>query len=224
MSIEHAHHPDPRFYGLIRSFVRLLIRLLTQTEIRGMENVPAQGPYMVATNHMSAIDPPLIMAVFPKPITVFAADTHQREFIVGAVMQRIGAIWVKRGEVDREALRAALRVLKEGGIIGIAPEGTRSRTGGLIQGRIGAAYLAAHANALIVPIALAGTEVGLPSLLRLGRPRITVTIGPTFQLPCPDGRPSRQDLEAYTETIMLTLARMLPEKYWGVYREKIARG
>jgi 1-acyl-sn-glycerol-3-phosphate acyltransferase len=219
MSTPRAHHPDPRLYGLVRGITRLLVRLLTRTEMRGLENVPAHGPYIVAVNHLSAIDPPLTLAVIPACITVFAADTHRHEFLVGELMHRLGAIWVKRGEVDREALRAALDVLKEGGVIGMAPEGTRSRTGGLIKGRIGAAYLAAHANVPLVPVAFAGTEVGLRSLLRLDRPHITVTIGPPFRLLDSGGRPGRQELEAYTETIMRTLARMLPEKYRGVYAD-----
>ena len=137
-------------------------------------------------------------------------------------MDSMGAIWVRRGEPDREALRAALQILKENGVMGFAPEGTRSRTGGLIKGRIGVAYLAAHANVPILPVAITGTEVGLPAVLRLKRPRMTATIGPAFRLPECGGRPSRQDLDAYTDTIMLTLARMLPERYRGVYRDRVA--
>ena len=222
MPEKSSHHPDPRLYSALRALARFLFRLLTRLEIRGAENIPQDAPYMVVTNHLSAIDPPLVMAIFPGPITVFAADTHRHEFIVGEIMHRMGAIWVKRGEVDREALRTALEVLKEGGVIGLAPEGTRSRTGGLLQGKIGAAYIAAHASVPLVPIVLTGTEIGLPAVFRLTRPRITATIGPPFQLRDCGGRPSRQDLDEYTETIMLTLARMLPERYRGVYREALA--
>ena len=219
MSTARSHHPDPRLYAILRAVVRFLVRLLTRTEIRGLENIPERGPCLIITNHLSAIDPPLILAMFPTPITVFAADTHRHEFLVGVLMHHMGAIWVKRGEVDREALRAALQVLQEGGVIGIAPEGTRSRTGGLLKGRIGAAYLAAHAQVPLIPVALVGTEVGLPSLFRLSRPRITVTIGSPFQLPNSDRRPTRQDLDTYTDIIMRTLAKMLPERYRGVYRD-----
>ena len=219
MSTSRSHHPNPHLYAILRAVARFLLRLLTRTEIRGLENIPERGPCLIITNHLSAIDPPLILAVFPTPITVFAADTHRHEFLIGALMHHMGAILVKRGEVDRKALRGALQVLQEGGVIGIAPEGTRSRTGGLLKGRIGAAYLAAHANVPLVPIALAGTEAGLPSLFRLGRPRITATIGPPFRLSDSAGRPTRQDLDAYTDIIMRTLASLLPEKYRGVYRD-----
>ncbi len=224
MSTSPTHHPDARLWRLVQAIVCFLVKLLTRTEVRGLENVPARGPYLITTNHLSAIDPPLLMAVFPAPITVFAADTHRHEFIVGEVMHRLGAIWVKRGEVDRHALNAALQVLREGGIIGLAPEGTRSRTGGLLKGKIGAAYLAAHTNVPIVPVALVGTEVGLPAVFRLARPRITVTIGPPYRLPNSGQRPSREELDQYTEMIMHTLARMLPAKYRGVYRDTVADG
>ena len=216
-----AHHPNPYLYAILRAIVRLLFRLLTRTEIRGTKNMPAHGPFIVLTNHLSAIDPPLILAVIPAPITVFAAHTHRHEFFVGELMNAMGAIWVRRGEVDREALNAAIEVLKEGGVIGLAPEGTRSRTGALIEGKIGAAYLATRADVPLVPVALTGTEIGLPAVFRLTRPRITVTIGPPFRLPNPNPQAGRQELEVHTDLIMRTLAEMLPDKYRGVYRDSV---
>ena len=219
MSNPYLHLPNPRWYTLVRSFVRFAVWLLTRTTIRGLENLPPCGPYIVVTNHLSAIDPPLILASIPTRITVFAADTHRHEFIVGGLMNALGAIWVRRGEVDREALRSALDVLKAGGVIGMAPEGTRSRTGGLLEGKIGAAYLANRADVPLIPAVLAGTEVGLPSVLRLTRPRLTVTLGKPFCLPGANPRADRQQLLAHTELIMRTLAAMLPEKLRGVYRD-----
>ncbi len=212
-----AHHPNPVLYDTIRTFLRFLIWLLTRTQVRGLENVPRHGPFIMVTNHLSAIDPPLCMAAMPARMTVFAADTHRHEFIAGPIMNAIGAIWVRRGEVDREALRAALEVLTSGGSMGIAPEGTRSKTGTLQEGKIGAAYLASRANVPLVPVAIAGTEIGLPALFKLSRPRITFTIGPAFKLPESNGRPSRQELARDTEIIMRAIARMLPERYRGVY-------
>ncbi len=212
-----SHHPNPILYAIIRAGLRVLVRLLTRTQLRGLENLPPHGPYIMVTNHLSAIDAPLVMAMIPAQMTVFAADTHRHEFVVGRLMNALNAIWVRRGEVDREALRAALAVLNDGGIMGFAPEGTRSKTGSLQEGKIGAAYLAAQARVPLVPTAITGTEIGLPALFRLGRPRLTFTIGPPFRLPESNGRPDRQELARDTELIMRTIARMLPEKYRGVY-------
>ncbi len=212
-------HPNPHFYALVRAFIRFLIRLLTRTEIHGLENVPPRGPYIMLSNHLSAIDPPLLMAAIPAVITVFAADTHRHEFIAGAVMNALGAIWVRRGEVDREALRAALDILKDGGIIGLAPEGTRSKTGALIEGKIGAAYLATRANVPLVPVVVTGSEIGLAAVFKFARPRLTVTVGPPFRLPPSEGKAGRRELAQGTDIIMRTLARMLPVKYRGVYAD-----
>ena len=221
MSNPCHHLPNPRWYTLVRGFVRLAFWLLTRTTIHGLENVPPRGPYIIVTNHLSAIDPPLILASIPVCITVFAADTHRHEFIVGELMNALGAIWVRRGEVDREALRSAVEVLKAGGVIGMSPEGTRSRTGGLLEGKIGAAYLANRADVPLVPVALAGTEVGLPSVLRLTRPRLSVTVGKPFRLPGASSRADRSQLQAHTGLIMRTLAAMLPEELRGAYRDAV---
>lgn len=221
MSNPCHHLPNPRLYTLVRGFARFAVWLLTRTTIHGLENLPLRGPYIIVTNHLSAIDPPLVLASIPTCITVFAADTHRYEFIVGELMNALGAIWVRRGEVDRESLRSALHVLKAGGVIGMAPEGTRSRTGGLLEGKIGAAYLANRADVPLIPVALAGTEVGLPSVFRLARPRLTVTIGKPFCLPDANPRTDRQQLQAHTELIMRMLAAMLPEKLRGVYRDSV---
>ncbi len=209
--------PDPRLYFFIRSIVNVLFTILTRRQVVGLENVPERGPYLVITNHLSAFDPPLIMATLPVQITVFAASTHRHDFLFGEMMDRLGAIWVRRGEVDRQALRAALEVLEAGHVVGLAPEGTRSKTGALQAGKVGAAYLATRANVPLLPLALTGTETIGPLLKRLRRASLTVTIGKPFRLPV-SGRVGSAELQACTDYIMRVLADMLPEKYRGVYR------
>ena len=107
----------------------------------------------------------------------------------------------------------------------LRPKERAAETGALIKGKIGAAYLATRADVPLVPVALTGTEVGLPAVFRLSRPRITVTIGPPFRLP--DSSPQAEPDSNWKRTltlIMRTLAGMLPEKYRGVYsRWKIAQ-
>jgi len=217
MLTEHTHLPNPILYALIRGVVRLMLKLLTRTQILGQENLPPGGAFITASNHLSMLDAPLIMAAVPARITVFAAHTHRHEFFVGTLMSALGAIWVRRGEADREAIRAALQVLRQGGVIGAAPEGTRSKTRALQQGKIGPAYLATRAGVPIVPIALIGTEAGLKGVFTLRRPRLTVIVGAPLALPGATPNASKQQLEQYTDLVMQTLAGMLPEKYRGVY-------
>lgn len=211
-----AKRTNPRLYFLVRGLARFLFTLLTQWRVSGLENVPERGPYLVITNHLGTFDPPLIMAALPVPIMVFAASTHRHDLIIGELMNQVGAIWVRRGEVDRQALRAALDVLEAGDVMGVAPEGTRSKTGALQAGKVGAAYLATRGDVSMLPVALTGTEDAVAQLKRLRRPSLTVTIGKPFRLP-KSGHVSMAELEEYTDQIMHVLAAMLPEKYRGAY-------
>jgi 1-acyl-sn-glycerol-3-phosphate acyltransferase len=212
-----TNRTNPRIYYFVRSVVSGLFTVLTRRQISGLGNIPEHGPYILICNHLAYLDPPLVMATLPTPVTVFAASTHRNDFFAGELMDQLGAIWVRRGEVDRQALRTAMAVLESGGVVGMAPEGTRSKTGALQAGKVGVAYLATRANVPLLPIVVTGTETALQTLKRFRRPVLTVTIGPLFRLPA-SGRVGTKELEVYTDQIMRRLAGMLPEKYRGVYK------
>jgi 1-acyl-sn-glycerol-3-phosphate acyltransferase len=202
-------------YVLLKIYVRLICRVKTM----GREHIPQQGPFLLATNHLSAVDPPLGLGLMPYRlhITGMAAMAHRNDFFVGWLMDRAGAVWVRRGESDRRALREALDVLASGRPLGLAPEGTRSRTGGLIEGKTGATFLALKAGVPIVALGLVGTEKIFPSLRRLRWQTVEARISPAFMLP-PQGEGSRKEHIQYcTDLIMARLASLLPESYRGVY-------
>ena len=121
------------------------------------------------------------------------------------------------GEVDRRALRKALAVLKDGGVLAMAPEGTCSDTGALQQGKEGTAYLAARTGAPLLPVVAYGQEKMFSTLLRGRRAEVHVIYGPPFALPSTPGRVSKRQLQEFTEQIMLGLAGMLPLACRGVY-------
>ncbi|HEY3341557.1 MAG TPA: lysophospholipid acyltransferase family protein, partial [Anaerolineae bacterium] len=123
----------------------------------------------------------------------------------------MGGIWVKRGEVDRAALRACLAVLSHGGVMGMSPEGTRSRTGGLQKGRSGVAYLATKANVPVLPVALWGVEQIGRNLRRLRRTDVYLHVGEPYRM---DPAVSHNE---NTDRLMRIIAGMLPEQYRGVY-------
>lgn len=151
------------YYRIVKMITSLIYRLLARIEIVGVENVPQEGPYIVICNHLSSFDPPLLLIALPVRMTVLAADKYRNHPIVGPFMSSMGAIYVHRGEVDRQALRACLDFLRGGGIMGMAPEGTRSPTGALQEGRTGVAYLASRAEVPILPVAVTGTEKSQPA-------------------------------------------------------------
>ena len=208
------------YYQLLKSIVRLIFRLFTDWEVVGLENVPSGGPFITVSNHTHWLDPPLIMASLPCRVYPLAADKWRRRPVIGQLMASVGAIFVLRGEVDRRALRKAMEVLEEGKVLGIAPEGTRSKTGALQKGRGGAAYIACLTGVPLVPVGVIGVEKTLGELRHLRRPHVQVVIGQPFTLPPlphkPGGKSER--LKEYTTQIMHRIAELLPEEYRGVYR------
>lgn len=196
--------------------MRLLFFLLTDYRVVGQENIPEAGPLMITTNHLSAVDLPAVMLAIPHQATAFAASKHQKG-LRGRLLRSFNVIFVRRGTPDRRALRQALELLKNGSVLGLAPEGTRSPTKALIRGKSGAAFLALHSGATILPIGLTGTETVLREWRRLRRPKIRVTIGKPYRLETPgDGR---RDLQALSDQMMLRIAELLPTEYRGVYAD-----
>lgn len=210
------------FYRLLQAVVRGILRLFGAFHVEGLEHFPKQGPYILAVNHLHWMDIPVIFVILPHEVATFAAEKWERHWFVGTLLRLFGhAIFVQRGEPDRKAITKALRWLQAGGVLGIAPEGTRSRTGALQPGKPGAAYLATRAGVPIVPVAIWGQEKFWQEVRRLRRPRVYARVGEPMRLPAVARRAKGHELDAYTEQIMLRIAEMLPEPYRGVYRNKV---
>jgi len=206
-----------RLYPVIQGVIAFLVRTLTRLEVHGLELAPARGPYILVANHLHWLDSPVLITVLPHPARVFAGEKWEKRLFIGFLLKSVNAIFVNRGEVDRRALRAALDTLKAGGVLGMAPEGTRSKTGGLQRGRSGAAYLAFQSGATLFPVVCTGQQHVISSLLRLRRQRVRVVFGPPFAPPPVDGKVTPAHLDSFTEEIMHRLAAMLPPEYRGVY-------
>lgn len=206
----------------------LIIKLILYTcfgtyRVYGRENRPTAGPYILVTNHLSAADVPVLLISLPGLAPrFFAGEKWESHWFFGPVMRWGGAIYIKRGEVDRKALKEALAAIEQGDVFGLAPEGTRSRVGKLIRGRDGAAYLASKANVPILPIGLVNTDVVFGNARRLRRTRLECHIGQPFTLPDLGHRPKGHELSAYTHFIMIHIAALLPERYHGHYADSPA--
>lgn len=205
------------FYRIVRTIVNGLFSLIAHREYIGLENIPAEPPYILVTNHLAVFDAPLLLVVCPHTVRAFAAAKHKRNPFYALILVTMGSIWVRRGEVDRQALRGAMEVLKRGEVLGMAPEGTRARGTYVLQkGKTGPAYLATRANVQIVPVGLTGTEQIKRNLPRLRRTHVRVIVGKPFRLP-ESGQVRGQKLHEYTDLIMHRIAELLPEEYRGVY-------
>ena len=206
------------FRRLVHGSARLLVFICTRPAVYGLENYPRQGPALVVTNHLGDPDPVLEIAFWPVMPEAMAKIELYNIPVLGWIMENLGVIWVHRGQADRHAIQAALQGLREGRIIGIAPEGRESLTGGLEEGTGGAAYLALKVEAPIVPVTLTGTETWrvYGNLKRLHRTPVTLTVGKPFRL---TQYPDRHEaIRRGTRQIMEVLARQLPLEYRGIYR------
>ncbi len=207
-------------FKLLRWSLHVIVIFVGKITVNGLENVPAQAPYMLVTNHVSLADAPLIFLTMPtKPenIRYFAAEKWEVHWFFGPILRRANAIFINRGQVDRRALKESVDAIAAGQIFGLAPEGTRSDTGTLMPAKGGAAYLASRANIPIVPIGLVNSDVLGANVKRLRRTEMIVNYGKPFTLPDLGRRPRGKDLTAYSHLIMAHIANLLPERYHGVY-------
>jgi 1-acyl-sn-glycerol-3-phosphate acyltransferase len=206
-------------YYLVRGVIKFFLFLVSKVTFLGVENIPAEGGFLLTMNHLSQVDPPLIMVAVPRRITVFAAEKYRRNPFLRILFDTMGCIWVRQFEADHTALREAIRHLREGGILGMSPEGTRSReTHALIRGRDGASLMASRSGALILPLAVWGTETFVSDLLHLRRPKITARIGKPYRLDI-SPRAKGAELEKGTDEIMYAIAALLPPAYRGEYAD-----
>ncbi|HEX6383769.1 MAG TPA: lysophospholipid acyltransferase family protein [Anaerolineae bacterium] len=211
-------------YHLIR-FAMNVVRLILLVRIRvyGRENIPAGGAYVVALNHMSVADTPILLLSFPVvEWRFFAGEKWRGHPIYGPIMAWLGAIYINRREADRRALKEALEALESGKVFGLAPEGSRSKEGALKPAKEGAAYLASRADVPVLPVGLVNSDKLFANANRLRPTTIEVHIGEPFTLPDVNGRARGPVLSAYTHLIMVKIAALLPERYHGAYKDSSA--
>lgn len=207
-------------YRAFKLFLIVILKLFTRWEVEGKQNLPPGGPLLMVFNHLAWWDAPLAMASLPWQVTGIALKDLQRVPVTGQLLSLGKVIWVDRGRYDRQALRQAVTLLKEGGVLGIAPEGRMSVTGALERGKTGPVFIARKADVPILPIAITGTEKLLRDWRSLRRPHLKVVIGQVFRLP--KGRKCgsrKEERQADADLIMERLAELLPPEYRGVYAD-----
>ncbi len=203
-------------------FDRIVRTLLWDVTVEGLDNIPASGPAILMINHTTAADPVAVMGMtrprFPVPMSKIENFWHP---LIGVFARSWGAFPVRRGEVDRNALRVTLELLKAGELTLIAPEGTRTHA--LIRPRDGLAYIATRADPppVIVPVAIYDIETWLKDLfIPWRRTPVHITYGRGFRLRT-GGRKRfpREELRRMMDEMMYQLAVLLPESMRGVYAD-----
>jgi 1-acyl-sn-glycerol-3-phosphate acyltransferase len=205
------------FHRFAKLILRGLMAIFLDYEVVGLENVPRKGPLIVAINHMNFLDPVIATVFIPRDIVSMAKAELFGSPVVGLVFRLYGAFPVRRGEIDRTALRKAMAALKEEKALLMAPEGTRGGDWRLMKARDGVAYVALQASVPILPVAISGSERFWKELARLRRTKTRVVVGEPFVLLPREGRVSREQLGEMTTEAMYRLATLLPPEYRGIY-------
>jgi 1-acyl-sn-glycerol-3-phosphate acyltransferase len=207
---------------IIRWLIRLIFNIIARVEARGYEHLPKDGSFVLATNHLGFLDVPIAFYALDRwDMFVLIAEKWGKVPLFRWIGKYFNFIFIDRFNPDIKALRRVIELMEENNILVIAPEGTRSRVGSLIEAKPGASYLATKLKRPIVPVAITGTEDEKvqDNLKHLRRSHITLTAGPTFTLP-PLPREDRDEaLKRYTDEIMCHIAALLPETYRGVYAD-----
>jgi len=205
----------------IRSILRFVFPKIARIDIIGMDQFP-EGQYIIASNHLGRLDSALLYYLFDREdIILPTAEKYKDHWLYGRIGTALGAIWLNRFEADIQSMKEILRRLKAGGLLAIAPEGTRSKSEALQEAKPGVAFLASKVNIPIIPVALTGTEdrVIKSNFKHLRRSHIIIRVGEPFSLPPINSKDRDASLRVATDEIMCQIAAMLPEKYRGVYFE-----
>jgi 1-acyl-sn-glycerol-3-phosphate acyltransferase len=204
----------------LQRIINYLLRHLTDTLYLGTENLPQTGGVIVATNHMSRMDIPILFANPVRPdITALVADKYVKYPILGWITRVAGAIYIDRERADFGAFREAQKLIKAGLPMGIAPEGTRSTTSQMIEGKPGAILLAIKTGAPIVPVGISGTEDSFKRMFTFRKPHIVARFGKPFMISELPRENREEALQKATDEVMCQIAALLPEKYWGFYKD-----
>lgn len=206
----------PWFYHLGNWFLRQAFRILLRVELRGFENIPPQGPAIIAISHSSFLDPLIAGAYSPRDVVPMAKAEAFNLPLIGLVIRAYGGFPVRRGKVDLTAVKTALRVLQSGYALIIAPEGHRSESGSLQPGREGAILLSLRSDAPILPVAVWGGKRFWKNLLRFRKTEIKFFVGKPV-LPNLQGKLDRAQVNGMSHELMLRIAEMMPPELRGYY-------
>ncbi len=209
-------------YKIVAFIVKIATGVLCRIDAPDLHKMPMRGPLIVISNHTGQLE----VAVFfgqlqPRPITGWAKMESWDNAFLNWLFNLWGLIPVRRGEGDTSALRKAIKALEEGFIFGVAPEGTRNKTGQLKRAHPGAVMLAVHSGATILPLAHWGGENFLKNLARFKRTGFHIRVGEPFHLKLDGVKVTREIRQQIVDEMMIRLAELLPPAYHGAYANMI---
>ena len=210
--------------SLIRTFVSWFIRfwssIICRIEHKSLTTVPKHGPLILAINHIGSLEVPLFAALLqPRKTIALAKIETWNNKPLGWLFDLWGAIPIRRGEVDLEAIRRCLIELKSGSMLVVAPEGTRSYNGRLQRGQPGISFITLRSGSPILPIVHWGGENFGANLKRFKRTEFHIRVGKAFTLDAKGQKVTREIRQEMADQIMYQLAVLMPEQYRGEYKD-----
>jgi 1-acyl-sn-glycerol-3-phosphate acyltransferase len=207
---------------IFRIIVRMVLNGIGRVELIGWENIPAKRGYVIASNHIGRLDAALAYYIFDRrDIIMVVAEKYEKYAFFRWLVRITNGMFIDRYNADIGAIRATLRRLKQGELLAMTPEGTRSRSGNLIEAKPGGIYLAWKAGVPILPTAITGTEdsVVKDRLKHFKRLQIKAVAGPPFTLPPIEGKDRDAAMQQYTDEVMCRIAMLLPPERRGFYAD-----
>ena len=204
-------------YGVVENIVELTIR----PHLEQLENIPMKGPFLIAGNHVNSMDGMVMFHyIQPRPLTTLTKEENFSNPLNRIISEAWGAIPIKRGAVDNTAMNLALEALKEGKMLAILPEGTRSHTGEMQQGKPGILPLAVKSGVPIVPVGFHGHEEFSKECAVLSEKQIFIWKSASrFTIKATMRDLDREKRQIITDEVMYRIAMLLPEKYRGYYSD-----
>jgi 1-acyl-sn-glycerol-3-phosphate acyltransferase len=204
----------------VNSIVQFIIDILCRVEDSETHKVPAEGPLILIGNHVNFLEVPVMyLYLRPRDITGYAAARSWKHPLFGFLFNLWGGIPIRRGEADISALKKGLEALREGRMMAIAPEGTRSGDGKLQVGHPGVILLALKSGVPLLPVGYYGGENFWTNLLRFRRTDFHIVVGDPFVLKSASTKVSAEVRQKMLNEIMYELAAILPPQYRGVYSD-----
>ncbi|MEZ0381425.1 lysophospholipid acyltransferase family protein [Mycobacterium sp. pW045] len=210
-----------------------LLALIGRPKVEGLENIPERGAAILASNHLAVMDSFYLPLVVRRRITFLAKS----EYFTGTGIKgwftrwfytAVGQVPIDRTDSDaaQAALNTAQRILKDGKLLGIYPEGTRSPDGRLYKGKTGLARLALHTGVPVIPVAMVGTNVVNPPGTKMLRPgRVTVRFGKPMDFSRFDGMADNRFIErAVTDEVIYELMGLSGQEYVDIYAASLKNG
>ena len=201
------------------AFLKALTGRMFRVDAAQLAKVPRDGPLIIVTNHVHIPEiPTLYTRLLPRKVHGMAlAERVLDNNIVGGILRMFGTIPVWRGEADLNALRRGIKILKDGGMILLDPEGTRSHNGCLQKGRPGAVLMALHSGAPLLPVVHYGSEKYAENLKHLHRTDLKYVVGKPFRVNAGGQQVTSSLRQHMIDEVMFQMASLLPPQYRGAY-------